>query len=60
MNWSMQSVKIKQHLSKWVQKNIDELKRRDVFLDPVRDDPSIKEILEIAKQKHLAFQKELF
>lgn len=36
------------------------LMMRDVFLDPVRDDPAIKEILEIAKQKHLAFQKELF
>ena len=36
------------------------LMMRDVFLDPVRENPAIKEILEIAKQKHLAFQKGLF
>lgn len=33
---------------------------RDVFFDPVREDPEFKEIVAIAKQKHLNFQKELF
>ena len=36
------------------------LMMRDVFFDPVREDPAFKEIVVIAKQKHLAFQKELF
>ena len=43
-----------------LKKYIAELKRRHVFFDPVRDDPSFKERVAIAKQKHLVFQKELF
>ena len=43
-----------------LKKYIGELKRRHVFFDPVRKNPTFKEIVAIAKQKHLAFQKELF
>ena len=32
----------------------------DIFLDPVRDDPEFREILERAKEKHLAFRKRFF
>jgi hypothetical protein len=42
-----------------VKKFIAELHHRDVFFDSVREDPAFKEIVAIAKQKHLAFQKEL-
>lgn len=36
------------------------LMMRDVFFDPVREDPEFKEIVAFAKRRHLAFQKELF
>ena len=36
------------------------LMTRDIFFDPVRQDTEFQEILEKAKEKHLAFQKELF
>ena len=32
----------------------------DTFLDPVRDDPEFKEVLNLAKQKHEAFKKKYF
>ena len=43
-----------------LKKFIAEFQHRHVFFDPVRKDPAFKEIVAIAKQKHLAFQKELF
>jgi len=36
------------------------LMTRDIFFDPVRDDPEFDKILEDAKEKHLAFKKKLF
>jgi len=36
------------------------LMTRDIFFDPVRQNAEFQEILELAKEKHLAFQKELF
>ena len=38
-----------------LKKFIAELQHRHAFFDPVREDPTFKEILEIAKQKHLSF-----
>ena len=32
----------------------------DTFLDPVRDDPEFKEVLNLAKEKHEAFKKKYF
>jgi hypothetical protein len=32
----------------------------DPFLDPVRDDPKIQELLIVAKEKHEAFKKKYF
>ncbi len=36
------------------------LMTRDIFFDPVRDDPEFDKILEVAKEKHLAFKKSFF